>query len=1008
MDLAEYERQGRSEYAAFASIIAAILRAAIDAEEGYRLHLVTDRAKTVKSLREKLEKNGKEATTILEAEIKDLAGCRIIFYTNDDVTRFIHSGIIDQNFDVLEAKVHHPSRHAQDANEWYVDNQFIVKLRQERLDLPEYARFANLRCEIQIHTILNHAWSETAHDTIYKPIELGNFGTQKADAIKSRMAKIMSKYLIPAGYELQKVVRDFQRLVEGKELFDEDILEAIVEAADNNARSELLEKFEEYVLSFYDDLPSVYPRIVDHLIAAAKRARTAPLMPIETPFGQLPPKTFGDVLEGITGILEPCRYCDAAITFKALVSLYALVENEEEKETVLKLAKNLGKPQLDVWCQGGDAIPAILVDSIGELTDADRHAIGPLLTALLGEMLETEATGAKSTSSTILIRRGTLSATEMLRRIRAKAIDLLKHQFDLGETEEERHAVLRALHHATRPPYGLGIDPGLARMLANDTHTIMKFHTEVAGRLSLELLQETENWVLRVYWGHAGLPEPLRDDPDLVALFRKVQEEALAFRDVVNRDQDFVTYKTLVGYDSVFPPAWEEMGFGHDSLRVDAYREDQVGELLGRITEADAEAWFSRINRFAKTESVDAATFPVFCRFLERFAEQQPRIVLGYLDRIPEPLARFLAWMLNGLMRSRCRSQTLAWIDECIRTGEHLGQVAVHLKFADPCDEALLRRVLDRAIQRDDRTAALNVMIAAANQFPANPGHLVENHFLPALRHLAGVGDRRWVKLSWFTWFGSKILRSLNQVQAREVLSALVPCAKVRYHAEDVAATIAEDWPAEVIAFLGDRQAFAGTDAAPESYEVIPFEPHRLGPPLARVPDIVLEGACVWFENDPDRFSYRGARLLAEVFPELANGLAPRMQALIEGGRESDLDFVLGVLSGFEGKPCVYDLVRAIVAALETGNPLLVKAQQVLIPTGVVVGAYGFVELCTKRKALLQAWLDDPGEQVKVFASARIRELDQRIAAENRRAEATIALRKLDYDEELGGGPEED
>ena len=127
--------------------------------------------------------------------MKDLAGCRVIFYTNGDVSRFINSGIINQNFEVLEVKLHHPGHEVEDATEFYISNHYVVTLRPERIALPEYARFASMRCEIQIQTILNHAWAEMAHDTIYKAPALGDFdfGGREFDGIKSRMQKVARK-----------------------------------------------------------------------------------------------------------------------------------------------------------------------------------------------------------------------------------------------------------------------------------------------------------------------------------------------------------------------------------------------------------------------------------------------------------------------------------------------------------------------------------------------------------------------------------------------------------------------------------------------------------------------------------------------------------------------------------------------------------------------------------------------------------------------------------------------
>lgn len=75
-----------------------------------------------------------------------------------------------------------------------------------------------------MQTILNHAWSEMEHDILYKRPRLEGFGGRLMSDIEERMQKIMRDYLIPAGYEFQKVINDYERLSSGKELFDEGAL----------------------------------------------------------------------------------------------------------------------------------------------------------------------------------------------------------------------------------------------------------------------------------------------------------------------------------------------------------------------------------------------------------------------------------------------------------------------------------------------------------------------------------------------------------------------------------------------------------------------------------------------------------------------------------------------------------------------------------------------------------------------------------------------------------------
>jgi hypothetical protein len=62
------------------------------------------------------------------------------------------------------------------------------------------------------------------------------------EGIERRMKKITQHYLLPAGYELQKVVTYFERLSQGKDLFDQGALSKLANCADNNKRYDLLQR----------------------------------------------------------------------------------------------------------------------------------------------------------------------------------------------------------------------------------------------------------------------------------------------------------------------------------------------------------------------------------------------------------------------------------------------------------------------------------------------------------------------------------------------------------------------------------------------------------------------------------------------------------------------------------------------------------------------------------------------------------------------------------------------
>ncbi len=167
MNLDDYEKNYSSTYQAFAETVRFILKKALLAADNLpRPQSVQCRAKEVDSLRRRLAEAGKLDTQTLELDRRDLAGARVIFYTNNDVDHFLGSSVIRDNFEIEEdsTRIHHPT--SENKGMRYRAVHYTVLLHKNRMCLPEYARFAGLRCEIQVQTILNHAWSETSHDIL--------------------------------------------------------------------------------------------------------------------------------------------------------------------------------------------------------------------------------------------------------------------------------------------------------------------------------------------------------------------------------------------------------------------------------------------------------------------------------------------------------------------------------------------------------------------------------------------------------------------------------------------------------------------------------------------------------------------------------------------------------------------------------------------------------------------------------------------------------------------------
>ncbi len=113
---------------------------------GFNKQTVTFRVKDRASLEKKIRKDGLYRKLRQITQIDDLAGCRIIFYIEKDITRIIP--LLGDDFKIVKQNKLYYSDKGYNANHLY------VALKKNRLKLSEYSVFADLKCEIQLTTLL--------------------------------------------------------------------------------------------------------------------------------------------------------------------------------------------------------------------------------------------------------------------------------------------------------------------------------------------------------------------------------------------------------------------------------------------------------------------------------------------------------------------------------------------------------------------------------------------------------------------------------------------------------------------------------------------------------------------------------------------------------------------------------------------------------------------------------------------------------------------------------------
>ena len=93
-------------------------------------------------------------------------GLRVITYFEDDVNKI--AKMIEEEFEIDRANTIDKRQLLDPDRFGYLSLHYVISLGKERGKLTEYARFQGLKAEIQIRSILQHAWAEIEHDLGYK------------------------------------------------------------------------------------------------------------------------------------------------------------------------------------------------------------------------------------------------------------------------------------------------------------------------------------------------------------------------------------------------------------------------------------------------------------------------------------------------------------------------------------------------------------------------------------------------------------------------------------------------------------------------------------------------------------------------------------------------------------------------------------------------------------------------------------------------------------------------
>ena len=161
----------RPLYEDFSRLVRRILFERIQ-ERTIKIHSIESRAKSAASVERKIlgilkAKQPLQGVEDLQQRVTDLAGVRVITFYPRTISAI--DTIIRERFFVLE-KDNKSEKMKVSGQFGYQSVHYLVELPPEEVDRTDRKRFRGLAAEIQVRTILQHAWAEIEHDIQYKSV----------------------------------------------------------------------------------------------------------------------------------------------------------------------------------------------------------------------------------------------------------------------------------------------------------------------------------------------------------------------------------------------------------------------------------------------------------------------------------------------------------------------------------------------------------------------------------------------------------------------------------------------------------------------------------------------------------------------------------------------------------------------------------------------------------------------------------------------------------------------
>ena len=1033
MNLEDY-KQRFSLYSQFSDVVRNILSKEANLN-GIKLHHIVPRAKDYNSLKNKIQKEKylKEDQSKIEDYINDLAGCRLVFYHKSEINKFINLRVIEENFEVDRSRTteHLPNKDSRKAEDCYRGIHYVVKLKDNRSDLPEYRIYKDMWCEIQLHSALDNVFFQINHDITYKKLNIGDkIGEKRMEAINKMLNGIFNKYLTPAQLEFEKIRIDCERLLQGKDLIDSNELDSAIlgKIDDNNVLYDFLEKYKT-IMSDYNKIDILVDEAFKLCKSSLRVSKTNKSPKTKTLWQQEIEGRKSEEIDSVCfDILNDIRYHISRSEMIPLLLSYSLDENPNIIKKVNEIIKNISEYNIHLLKNAGLTIHFSILEELNKLSHEDKVKYSSAISIICGNLLSCETSATSSSYDSFTFHRGSITASDNFRKIRSEAISVLKEIYDLlskSDLEDKTKRKLEIISSLEKACWQNSQSSKndeeyykLFNLVLENAQEVVNFCiSKIDTEEEYKILLSIDGDIARIHNRSIGINEDNTKNSEVIKTNYELVNLIEKFRDNLNQDEEFIIYRNLA-YGDYLTSFCKDYYNGENDIRK------EITQYAKSINENNINEWLDRIFYVIKTsgDGHPVEAFNLLAEIIRLYPNFGFRILHEREKEVSELCKKgsdntIILTVLYGLIKEKneeAKKQIASYLEE----DKYFKECVLAIGYSKgDLDIELMKNALTKAKGKIETEKAksdiLLVFIRSVENY-IKPFDKEQNKsisqeirdFLLSIIKLLTLNKNG--KLVNDIFYGSIITRLAENLDSGDeiqiILDNLLFTRKIDYRCEEILTQIAKNYPVKVIEFFDKRLDLERED---KNYDAIPYELYNknLKSELANNTKQLFVMARKRFDEDDYLFEYRAAKIFQVVFTDFADVFEKELIKLVKTEDKKDFDFVIRILRSYTelneyGEiERLHNVCKEIVKSplYNEGEELYTELAIVLTNSGVMSGKYGFAEKYERKVKEIDEWKHDSNDKVRRFYT-KFSESELKYAQKEReRADEQEELRRHEY-----------